>query len=77
MNYGLNGDNLPSPSHVVDHYLKCHISFIQIFERRHEVLDAPQGKPLLVSLGIRNEDVKIIALDQNAANWWVNDNVVP
>ena len=77
MNYGLNGDNLPSPSQVVDLYLRCNISFIRIFEPRHEVLDALRGKPLLLSLGTRNEDIEIIAQDQNAANGWVNDNVVP
>ncbi|XP_038896614.1 glucan endo-1,3-beta-glucosidase-like [Benincasa hispida] len=78
VNYGLNGDNLPIPSDVINLYGRCGINIIRIFEPNHGVLDALKGQANLVLwLGTRNEDIEGFATDQVAANAWVNANVVP
>ncbi|TKY74321.1 putative glucan endo-1,3-beta-glucosidase GVI [Spatholobus suberectus] len=77
VNLGLNADNLPSPKEIVELYEKYHIRFIRIFEPRHDILEALRGKPLVLAVGTRDEDVESIAQDQNVANAWVQTNVVP
>lgn len=77
VNYGLNGDNLPPPQQVIDLYGRCQINFLRVFEPRHEVLEALRGKPFLLSLGTRNEDIQNMASSQQGADEWVNTNVVP
>lgn len=77
VNYGLNGDNLPPPKDVIMLYQRCGIEFIRLFEPNSEVLEALQGSNLLVSLGVRNEDLQSLALSQTAANQWVNIYIVP
>ncbi|XP_023536560.1 probable glucan endo-1,3-beta-glucosidase BG4 [Cucurbita pepo subsp. pepo] len=78
VNYGLNGDNLPVPSEVVELYGRCGIDIVRVFEPNHWVLDALKGRRnLVVWLGTRNEDIQGFAADQLAANSWVNAHVVP
>lgn len=77
VNLGLTGDNLPSPKEIVELYEKYHIKFIRIFEPRHDILEALRGKPLVLVIGTKDEDVQTIAQDQNAANTWVQTNVIP
>ncbi|RDX78390.1 putative glucan endo-1,3-beta-glucosidase BG5, partial [Mucuna pruriens] len=77
VNLGLNGDNLPSPKEIVELYEKYHIRSIRMFEPRHDILEALRGKPLVLAVGTRDEDVQGIAQDQNVANAWVQTNVVP
>ncbi|PIA31159.1 hypothetical protein AQUCO_05200037v1 [Aquilegia coerulea] len=75
--YGLNGDNLPSPKDVIELYKRSQIQRIRIFEPLPEVLEALRGSNLLVTLGMRNEDITNIAASQEAANDWVNTHLVP
>ncbi|XP_022152302.1 probable glucan endo-1,3-beta-glucosidase BG4 [Momordica charantia] len=77
VNYGLNGDNLPQPSDVINLYGRCGIDIVRIFEPNHGVLDALHGKPNALWLGTRNEDIHSFATDQMAANAWVNAHVLP
>ncbi|KAJ7965627.1 Glucan endo-1,3-beta-glucosidase [Quillaja saponaria] len=77
VNFGMNGNNLPPATDVIDLYGKCSINFIRIYEPRHDVLEALRGKPFLLSFGTRNEDIHSIAQDQNAANSWVSTDVIP
>lgn len=77
VNYGLNGNNLPPPTEVLSLYERCHIKMLRLFEPRPEVLQASRGSTVVVSLGTRNEDIQSIATDQEAANSWINTNVVP
>ncbi|KAA8538557.1 hypothetical protein F0562_028249 [Nyssa sinensis] len=72
-----NGINLPPPESVISLYKKCGIDSIRLYEPIPEVLQALQGSTLRVSLGVRNEDLSDIASDQNAAEAWVQTNVVP
>ncbi|CAK9171729.1 unnamed protein product [Ilex paraguariensis] len=75
--YGRNGNNLPSPRDVIGLYKRCGIQLIRLFEPNPQVLDALRGSNLLVSLGVRNEDLSNLASSQTAATAWVNANVLP
>ncbi|XP_044512205.1 glucan endo-1,3-beta-glucosidase-like [Mangifera indica] len=77
VNYGLNGDNLPSPSEVVGMYQRCGIPYMRIFEPKPDVLDALRGTEIILSLGTRNEDIQNLAQSQEAATAWVSANVQP
>ncbi|KAF3445728.1 hypothetical protein FNV43_RR10904 [Rhamnella rubrinervis] len=77
VNYGRNGDNLPSPADTIRLYEKCQINFIRIYEPNHQVLEALRGKPILLSLGVKNEDLQGLASDPSAADQWIKDNVSP
>ncbi|KAJ6307066.1 hypothetical protein OIU78_022203 [Salix suchowensis] len=46
--YGLNGDNLPSPSEVVGLYKSSGIEFLTLYEPRSDVLEALRGSGLLL-----------------------------
>lgn len=41
------------------------------------MLEALRGKPILLSLGVRNEDLQSLASDPSAADQWIKDNVSP
>ncbi|KAJ1443651.1 Glycoside hydrolase family 17 [Sesbania bispinosa] len=77
VNYGRNADNLPSPQDVVGLYKKCGIQLLRLFDPSPDVLEALRGSNLQVSLGVRNEDVQIIASSPESASQWVNTNVAP
>ncbi|CAO2834712.1 unnamed protein product [Amaranthus hypochondriacus] len=75
--YGMLGDNLPSPSNVINLYKKQNILLLRLFEPNQDVLNALRGSVIKVALGIKNEDVTNIAMNTNTAEQWVNTNVVP
>ncbi|XP_030529709.1 glucan endo-1,3-beta-glucosidase-like [Rhodamnia argentea] len=77
INYGFNGDNLPSPAAVVDLLRASQISYVRLFEPRKDVLDSFRGKPFVISLGTRNEDIKNLASSPGAALAWIESNVSP
>ncbi|KAJ0025176.1 hypothetical protein Pint_08251 [Pistacia integerrima] len=77
VNYGLNGDNLPSPGEVVGLYQRCKIPYMRIFDPNHDVLEALRGTEIILSLGTRNEDIENLAASQEAATAWVGANVQP
>ncbi|XP_021898525.1 putative glucan endo-1,3-beta-glucosidase GVI [Carica papaya] len=75
--YGLNGDNLPSPTDVINLYKKSGIEYLKIYEPYPEVLDALRGSGLLVAVGPKNEDVPHLAQTADAASEWVKANIAP
>ncbi|KAF8411825.1 hypothetical protein HHK36_004384 [Tetracentron sinense] len=75
--YGTQGDNLPSPTDVINLYKRSNIEMIRLFEPLAEVLEALRGSNLLVSLGVRNEDLQSLSSSQDAANAWVGAHIVP
>lgn len=77
VNYGRNGNNLPSPKYVIYLYQRCGIEFIRLYEPNRKVLEALQRSNLLLSLGVRNQDRKNVARSQHAANELVKMNIVP
>ncbi|GMI82887.1 hypothetical protein like AT1G77780 [Hibiscus trionum] len=75
--YGLNGDNLPSPTDVINLYKSSQIGNLRLYQPYPEVLEALRGSGLAVAIGPLNNDIPNLAADQNAANAWVNTNIVP
>ncbi|KAK8692253.1 hypothetical protein V6N13_075724 [Hibiscus sabdariffa] len=75
--YGLNGNNLPSPANVINLYKSCGVGNIRVYQPYPEVLEALRGSGLAVAIGPLNDDIPNLAANQNAANDWVNRNIVP
>ncbi|OVA08809.1 Glycoside hydrolase [Macleaya cordata] len=50
---------------------------IRLFEPSPEILEALRGSGILVSLGIKNQDLATLSSSQDEANAWVQTNVVP
>ncbi|KAL4289718.1 hypothetical protein GQ457_14G013040 [Hibiscus cannabinus] len=75
--YGLNGDNLPSPANVINLYKSCGVGNIRLYQPYPEVLEALRGSELAVAIGPLNNDIPNLAGNPNAANDWVNTNIVP
>ncbi|KAK3040374.1 hypothetical protein RJ639_026779 [Escallonia herrerae] len=75
--YGMMGNNLPSPSDVVTLYKKYGIGKLRLFDPNHAALEALRGSQIDVSLGVLNQDIPIIASNQEAANSWFETNVAP
>ncbi|KAK9274969.1 hypothetical protein L1049_022226 [Liquidambar formosana] len=75
--YGLNGNDLPSPTDAVGLYLKYGITKMRLFEPYPSVLQTLRGTQIAVSIGIRNDHVPILASGQEAANSWFANNIAP
>ncbi|GAV76182.1 Glyco_hydro_17 domain-containing protein, partial [Cephalotus follicularis] len=75
--YGLNGDNLLSPTELVSLYKISGIEFMRLFEPLADVVEALRVSQLVVSIGTRKEDLENLASIQDVANSWVNTNIVP
>ena len=77
VNYGLLGDNLPDPDAVVGLLKSRNITKVRIFEPNTEVLKALEGSNIEVVVGVRNEDLQLLASDPNSATAWVDTSVKP
>ncbi|KAL5541580.1 hypothetical protein UlMin_009290 [Ulmus minor] len=80
INYGSKGDNLPSPTRVVDFLTKdlnYSASLIRIFDVNAEVLEALRGTNLVVTVGVPNDEVPNLASSKEAAINWVNHHIKP
>ncbi|KAK9181784.1 hypothetical protein WN944_024923 [Citrus x changshan-huyou] len=76
VNYGLLGDNLPTPDKVIDLIKSNKINKVRIFEPKQAVLQALKDSNLELALGTRNEDLQSLATDPSAATKFVQENVV-
>ncbi|XWS39308.1 hypothetical protein CRYUN_Cryun18bG0040300 [Craigia yunnanensis] len=79
INYGRNGDNLPSPRRVIDFLsreLNNKISLIRVQDANLEILEALSGTNLVVTIGVPNEAIPYVALVQEAADKWFQDHIV-
>ncbi|KAK4489556.1 hypothetical protein RD792_005365 [Penstemon davidsonii] len=77
INYGLNGDDLPSPSDAISLLQSRNISKVRLFEPNTAVLTALKDSSIDVILGTENQNLQSFASDPSAATSWVNTNVVP
>ncbi|XP_003564413.2 putative glucan endo-1,3-beta-glucosidase GVI [Brachypodium distachyon] len=77
VNYGLIGDNLPSPDKVVSLYIAHNITDVRLFHPDTAVLDALRGSGLGVVLGTLNSDLAPLASDASYAASWVASYVAP
>ncbi|KAK9285367.1 hypothetical protein L1049_024558 [Liquidambar formosana] len=75
VNYGLQGDNLPTPLQVMALCKSHNISRVRIFSPNSEVLGALQNQGIELVLGTGNADLPALGRDPNFAIQWVHDNV--
>ncbi|ERN08286.1 hypothetical protein AMTR_s00156p00025900 [Amborella trichopoda] len=77
VNYGLVGDNLPEPSAVVELCKSNNIQRIRLFEPNIPVLEALRQSGIAIAVGVKNEDLQNLAVDQAAATTWIANHVTP
>ncbi|KAK8600762.1 hypothetical protein V6N13_059505 [Hibiscus sabdariffa] len=70
-------NNLPSPTDVIGLYKRSQIGYLRIYQPYPQVLEALRGSGLSVAISPRNKDLASFATSQDAANAWVNTNIVP
>ncbi|KAF5823836.1 putative glucan endo-1,3-beta-D-glucosidase [Helianthus annuus] len=74
---GRNGNNLPSEQDVVTLFQNKGISRMRIYDpnQSQATLEALGGTNIEVMIGVPNDALQSLT-DQNAANTWVNNNIV-
>ncbi|EOA22889.1 hypothetical protein CARUB_v10003621mg, partial [Capsella rubella] len=78
LNYGLLGDNLPSPSNVISLYKSIGITKIRIFDPNTDVLNALRNhQDIGVTVGVKNQDLAALAASQEAVKVWFATNIEP
>lgn len=77
VNYGLIGDDLPSPDKVIALYTSRRITRLRLFNPNATVLEALQGSAIEVILGTYNEELQRLSTDASYAADWVQTNVAP
>uniref|UniRef100_J3L7Q9 Beta-1,3-glucanase n=1 Tax=Oryza brachyantha TaxID=4533 RepID=J3L7Q9_ORYBR len=73
--YGVIGDNLPSPSDVVQLYKSKGIDSMRIYFPRSDILQALSGSNIAVTMDVGNERLGALASDPSAASSFVQDNI--
>ncbi|KAK8600776.1 hypothetical protein V6N13_059490 [Hibiscus sabdariffa] len=66
--YGLNGNNLPSPTDVIGLYRRSQIGYLMIYQPYPQVLEALRGSGLSLAIGPRNKDIASFAMSQDVVN---------
>lgn len=77
LNYGLMGNNLPSPPQVISLIKSRNIAQIRLFNPNHDVLDSLQNSGIQVILGTLDGDLPKLANDITFAKTWVQINIIP
>ncbi|XP_043723355.1 glucan endo-1,3-beta-glucosidase 14-like [Telopea speciosissima] len=77
INYGKIADNIPSPENVVVLLKAAKIKNVRIYDADHSVLTAFKGSGLEIVVGLGNEYLKDISVNEDRALDWVKENVEP
>lgn len=77
INYGMLGNNLPSPDKVISLYKSRNITNLRLFNPNSTVLTSLKNSGIQIILGTYNEDLQSLATSQSFATQWVSTNVVP
>ncbi|EEE64222.1 hypothetical protein OsJ_19055 [Oryza sativa Japonica Group] len=77
VNYGMLGNNLPSPAQVISMYKAKNINYVRLFHPDTAVLAALRNSGIGVVLGTYNEDLARLASDPSFAASWVSSYVQP
>ncbi|KAJ7534800.1 hypothetical protein O6H91_12G003900 [Diphasiastrum complanatum] len=75
MNYGLDGDNLPSPQQAVDFMKKHGMAQVRIYDTNAAILNALAGSNIQVMVGIPNEEILSVGESNVTAANWVKKNI--
>ncbi|KAF6174376.1 hypothetical protein GIB67_027847 [Kingdonia uniflora] len=70
-----NGSNFASPANVVEMYQSNNISRMRLYEPNHMVFDSLQSSGIQVVVGVRREDISLLAMSYDAADLWVQRNI--
>nr|AAB47177.2 PRm 6b [Zea mays] len=73
--YGVNGDNLPPASEVVQLYQSNGINLMRIYFPDANALNAREGTSIGLIMDVPNTDLASLASDPSAATAWVQSNV--
>ncbi|KAI3874659.1 hypothetical protein MKX03_022094 [Papaver bracteatum] len=76
VNYGRQGNNLPSPSAVVSLLRSRNVNRIRLFSPEWDVLNALRGSGIGVVLCVPNPDIQRIGNDPDFAGDWIWKNVL-
>ncbi|MCL7024250.1 hypothetical protein MKW94_028146 [Papaver nudicaule] len=76
VNYGRLGNNLPSPTAVINLLKSRNVDKIRLFSPDSDVLNALRGSGIGVLLCVPNQDVERMAYDPDFAGDWVWKNVL-
>ncbi|EOA18987.1 hypothetical protein CARUB_v10007632mg [Capsella rubella] len=78
LNYGLLGNNLPSPPNVLNLFKSIGVTKIRIFDPDTTVLNALRGRrDFQVMVGVRNEDLAPLHLSEEAVRRWFDTYITP
>ncbi|PKA61769.1 hypothetical protein AXF42_Ash008600 [Apostasia shenzhenica] len=77
VNYGMLGDNLPSPANVITLYKSRNITKLRLFHPDAGALAALRNSGISLILGTYNQDLPRLASDPSFAASWVQTNVLP
>ncbi|KAL3691970.1 hypothetical protein R1sor_005621 [Riccia sorocarpa] len=75
--YGRNANNLPTPIQAVALCKSKGITMVRLFDADPGVIQSFADTGISLSITISNSDITGIALDQNVADKWIGDNVLP
>ncbi|KAI3950772.1 hypothetical protein MKW92_033341 [Papaver armeniacum] len=76
VNYGRQGNNLPSPAAVINLIRSRNISRIRLFSPDSDVLNALRGTGIGVVLNVPNPDIQRVGTDPDFAGDWIWKNVL-
>ncbi|KAB1209481.1 Lichenase [Morella rubra] len=75
--YGLLGNDLPPSTEVVELFKKYGITRTRLYDPNLPALEALRGRHILVTLGIRNEDLQGLAASPAVVDLWFAAHVQP
>lgn len=73
--YGMDGNNLPAPSDVINLYKSNNIKGIRLYSPNQAALQSLRGSNIPVILDVPNSDISSLAADSSAAANWVRTNI--
>lgn len=77
VNYGMLGNNLPSPDEVISLYKSRNITNLRLYNPNSTVFKALENSGINVVLGTYNPDLPNLATSRSFAAQWISINVVP
>ncbi|XP_050898427.1 probable glucan endo-1,3-beta-glucosidase A6 [Lathyrus oleraceus] len=77
VNYGVLGNNLPSPSRSIDLLTTMKAGLVKIYDANPDILRQLSTTKLKVSIMIPNNEIACIAANQSIADEWVKNNILP